>query len=150
MAKPRPRWKQPRELEGEVRALLAGPLDDAALRARLEELAREPAFGGLTPVWGPALYRRNRVSFRAFLRDHLPALADAPLATAETCLYTVAPGEDFVVGPLPGRPEVIVASPCSGHGFKFAALIGRILADFAVDGSTSVDVADWRPASYSG
>jgi sarcosine oxidase len=77
---------------------------------------------------------------RRFLRDHIPALADAPIGAAEVCLYTVAPGEDFVVGPWPGRPEVIVASPCSGHGFKFSCLVGRILADLATTGRTDLPI----------
>ena len=45
----------------------------------------------------------------------------------ETCLYTIAPDDQFRLDLLPGCPEVIVASPCSGHGFKFSCLIGRVL-----------------------
>ncbi len=51
----------------------------------------------------------------------------------EVCLYTVAPDDQFLVDFLPGRSDVIVASPCSGHGFKFSCLIGRVLADLADD-----------------
>jgi sarcosine oxidase len=46
----------------------------------------------------------------------------------DTCLYTNTPDEDFV---LDRRGSVVIGSPCSGHGFKFAPLIGRILADLA-------------------
>lgn len=81
---------------------------------------------------------------REFLRGSLPDLAEAPVARAEVCKYTVAPEEDFLVDFHPERPDVIVASPCSGHGFKFSALIGRVLADLATTGSTSSDVALWR------
>ena len=56
-------------------------------------------------------------------------LASQPqLVQTETCLYTTTPDEDFVIdriGPL------VVASPCTGHGFKFAPLIGEVLADLA-------------------
>ena len=69
-----------------------------------------------------------------------------PIDREEVCLYTVAPDDEFLVGPLPGRSDVIVASPCSGHGFKFAALIGRILADLARSGGTDLDIAAWAPA----
>ena len=48
------------------------------------------------------------------------------------------------VGVLPGHPNVVVASPCSGHGFKFSCLIGRVLADLAVDGETSIAIDTWR------
>ena len=81
---------------------------------------------------------------RRFLRGHVPALADAPIARAEVCLYTMAPGEDFLVDFLPGRADVLVASPCSGHGFKFSNLVGRVLADLARDGGTGVAIDPWR------
>lgn len=87
---------------------------------------------------------------RAFLRNHLPSLADAPIVCTEVCLYTVAPDEQFQVDFLPGRADVIVASPCSGHGFKFSCLIGRVLAELATHGTTRLPVEFWRigaPAS---
>ena len=58
----------------------------------------------------------------------LPGVDPAPLS-AERCLYTTTPNEDFVIernGPI------IVASPCSGHGFKFGPAIGRMVAEFAL------------------
>ena len=83
---------------------------------------------------------------RRFLRRAVPGLAEAPIDRTEVCLYTMAEGERFQVGTLPGRDDVIVASPCSGHGFKFSPLIGRVLADLAVDGATSIDIEPWRLA----
>ena len=81
---------------------------------------------------------------RAFLRTSLPALAEAPIERSEVCLYTMAPDDQFQVALHPGRDDVVVASPCSGHGFKFSCLIGAILADLAVEGRTSHDIAAWR------
>lgn len=81
---------------------------------------------------------------RGFLSGHIPALAGAPIDFTEICLYTVAPDERFLVDFLPGRTDVIVASPCSGHGFKFSCLIGRVLADLAIDGESRVVVDGWR------
>ncbi len=81
---------------------------------------------------------------RFFLSRTLPALAGAPIDRTEVCLYTMTQDEHFRVGPLPGRPEVLVASPCSGHGFKFSCLIGRVLADLAIGGATEVDIDPWR------
>ena len=57
---------------------------------------------------------------------------------AETCLYTNTPDERFVIGPLPGHPNVVVGSICSGHGFKFGPLAGRLLAGLVTDGTTGV------------
>jgi sarcosine oxidase len=81
---------------------------------------------------------------RGFLRRTVPGLADAPIDRTEVCLYTMAEGENFRVGALPGRDDVIVASPCSGHGFKFSTLIGRVLADLAIEGSTPICIDPWR------
>jgi sarcosine oxidase len=81
---------------------------------------------------------------RGFLRDHIPSLAEAPIDLTEVCLYTVAPDEQFLVDFFPGRADVIVASPCSGHGFKFSCLIGRVLADLATKGETSIAIEPWR------
>jgi sarcosine oxidase len=85
-----------------------------------------------------------KTTVKRFLRDHIPALADAPLGFSEVCLYTVAPDEQFQVDFLPGRPDVIVASPCSGHGFKFSCLVGRVLADLATAGTTELAIDAWR------
>jgi len=76
---------------------------------------------------------------RAALADHLPA-ANGRRLDGTTCLYTVTPDGDFIVDRLPDWPQVIVASPCSGHGFKFAPVIGEILAELAIDGATRHDI----------
>ena len=59
----------------------------------------------------------------------------------KTCLYTVTPDHDFIIDRMPGAPNVIVASPCSGHGFKFAPVIGEVLAGLAMDGRTPHDIS---------
>ena len=69
---------------------------------------------------------------RALVRRYLPA-GDGRLREAAVCLYTNTPDEHFVIDRLPDDERVIVASPCSGHGFKFAPAIGELLADLAVD-----------------
>jgi sarcosine oxidase len=76
---------------------------------------------------------------RAALADHLPAV-NGPLREATTCLYTKTPDGDFVIDRLPQAPQIVVASPCSGHGFKFSPLIGEVLADLAIAGSTAHDI----------
>jgi sarcosine oxidase len=85
-----------------------------------------------------------RETVRQFLRDWIPSLADAPIEFVENCLYTVAPDDQFHLGELPGRPDVFVASTCSGHGFKFSCLVGRVLADLATRGETDVPIQIWQ------
>jgi sarcosine oxidase len=55
---------------------------------------------------------------------------------ASACLFTNTPDRDFVLDVHPDEPNAIVASVCSGHGFKFAPVAGEILADLALDGET--------------
>ena len=59
-------------------------------------------------------------------------LAEPDPVAAETCIYTTTPDQSFV---LERRGRVVVGSPCSGHGFKFAPAIGERLADLATGGS---------------
>jgi sarcosine oxidase len=84
---------------------------------------------------------------RAALADHLPA-ANGELLAAQTCLYTVAPDGDFIVDRLPDCPQIVVASPCSGHGFKFAPVVGEILADLVTRGATGHDISRFRLARF--
>jgi sarcosine oxidase len=94
-----------------------------------------------------AVSAADEALIRAVLAGHLPA-ADGPLLAANTCLYTVTPDRDFIVDRLPQAPNVIVASPCSGHGFKFAPAIGEILADLAVEGRTRHDISRFRLSRF--
>jgi sarcosine oxidase len=75
-------------------------------------------------------------SMRAALAPHLPALAAGTLVDSVPCKYTLTPDRHFVIDHHPDYPEVVVASPCSGHGYKFASVIGEILADLATSGAT--------------
>jgi sarcosine oxidase len=85
---------------------------------------------------------------RAFLRRRMPA-ADGPLVHAEVCLYTNSPDETFVVDRHPAAPGVAFASACSGHGFKFAPVIGEILADLVLDGTTSWPIEPFRADRFA-
>ncbi|HKA43656.1 MAG TPA: N-methyl-L-tryptophan oxidase [Burkholderiales bacterium] len=85
---------------------------------------------------------------RSALAEHIPA-ANGKLLAAKTCLYTVTPDGDFIIDRMPGAPNVIVASPCSGHGFKFAPVVGEILADLATAGTTRHDISRFRIGRFS-
>jgi sarcosine oxidase len=70
--------------------------------------------------------------------------ADGPTLTLKTCLFTNTPDEHFIIDRMPETPQVVVVSPCSGHGFKFASVIGEIAADLALEGGTSHDIGMFR------
>ncbi len=85
---------------------------------------------------------------RPFLRRRMPA-ADGPVANAEVCLYTNTPDEAFIIDRHPVAPGVAYASACSGHGFKFAPVVGEILADLVTDGVTSWPIAPFRADRFA-
>jgi sarcosine oxidase len=92
--------------------------------------------------------REDEALIRAALTDHVPA-ANGRLLAAKTCLYTVTPDGDFVIDRVPGSTQIVVASPCSGHGFKFAPVIGEILADLATLGETRHDITRFKLGRFS-
>lgn len=77
----------------------------------------------------------------AYVREWLPGLDPVPRSET-TCLYTWAPGEDFV---LDRQGPIVVCSPCSGHGAKFAPLIGELVTDL-LEGVPPIDRFALRPA----
>jgi sarcosine oxidase len=89
----------------------------------------------------------DEAMLRTALQAHVPA-ANGALLAAQTCRYTMTPDGDFILDRLPGAPAVIVASPCSGHGFKFAPVIGEILADLVTDGATRHDISRFSLARF--
>ena len=76
-----------------------------------------------------------------FMRRVVPGCG--PTIRSKRCLYTLTPDRDFVVDRLPGHPSVTVGLG-AGHGFKFAALFGRLLTDMAVEGESRYDLAAFR------
>lgn len=71
--------------------------------------------------------------FKAFFRVHVPALAAARVDKTRVCFYCDAPGGRFLIDHVPGRRNVVVAAGGSGHGFKFAPVIGELIAAVALD-----------------
>ncbi|WP_157987858.1 N-methyl-L-tryptophan oxidase [Jiangella endophytica] len=65
---------------------------------------------------------------RELLAGYVPGLDTTPVE-ATACLYTMTEDRRFVIGPLAGAPEVVVAAACSGHGFKFGPAVGEAVAD---------------------
>jgi sarcosine oxidase len=70
----------------------------------------------------------NRARAIEYVREFVPGLAPEPYAET-TCLFTRTPGEDFIIDTIDG---ITIASPCSGHGAKFAPLLGRFVAASAL------------------
>jgi sarcosine oxidase len=82
-------------------------------------------------------------SVRELLRRFLPD-ADGALRASEVCMYTNTPDEHFWIDRHPQHPQVLIASPCSGHGFKFSSVIGEVLAELLIDGRSRFDLSLFR------
>jgi sarcosine oxidase len=87
----------------------------------------------------PPVNDRDTTLLDDFIGRRLPAAAGLRV-NATTCRYTMLPSEDFLMDLMPGEPRVVVASPCSGHGFKFTSVVGEILADLAMEGGTRLPI----------
>lgn len=81
---------------------------------------------------------------RVALRPILPALSEAPVRESDVCLFTNTPDHDFIIDFHPLCPQVLISSPCSGHGFKFSSAIGEIQAELLTMGKTKFDLSPFR------
>ena len=89
----------------------------------------------------------EQTTIEGWLTDHLPGVGHARTAH-EVCLYTMSPDHHFVVGLHPEHPQVALAAGFSGHGFKFASVIGEVLADVALTGATAQPAAFLSPQRF--
>lgn len=79
-------------------------------------------------------------AIRDLVRRFLPA-ANGQLKSAAVCLYTNTPDEHFILDYHPVHHQVVIASPCSGHGFKFSSVIGEIAAGLLEDKTPRFDLS---------
>lgn len=85
----------------------------------------------------------DEAALRHFVERYLPGAA-GPTEMLRACIFTNTPDEHFIIDHLPDAPQVTVASACSGHGYKFASVVGEILADLATTGETAHDIGLFR------
>ncbi|MGD1861869.1 MAG: N-methyl-L-tryptophan oxidase [Leptolyngbyaceae cyanobacterium] len=84
---------------------------------------------------------------RNWASQYIPDAA-GPLISTRRCLYTLTPDKDFVVDQHPDYPHIAIGAGFSGHGFKFTTLMGKMLADLAVDGQTPHDTSLFKLARF--
>jgi sarcosine oxidase len=89
------------------------------------------------------------IPLRAALRPVLPNLAEAPVRESGVCLFTNTPDHNFIIDFHPLHPQVLISSPCSGHGFKFASAIGELQADLLTTGNARFDLSPFRIDRWS-
>ncbi len=88
----------------------------------------------------------DREPIQAYACGRIEGLSE--IVSEGTCLYTNTPDEDFVIDRVPGEPNIIVATACSGHGFKFAPLVGDIAARLASNDEMPYDISRFGIARF--
>ncbi len=87
----------------------------------------------------------DTAAIRALLARYVPE-ANGRLREARVCLYTNTPDHHFLIDAHPEEPRIILASPCSGHGFKFASAIGELVAALVMDEPPGFDLTPFGVA----
>jgi sarcosine oxidase len=77
---------------------------------------------------------------REFVAKYFP-LGNGSTMALKTCMFTNTPDEHFIIDFHPDAGNVLLVSPCSGHGFKFCSVIGEIVAELAIRGATDHDIS---------
>jgi sarcosine oxidase len=77
--------------------------------------------------------------YENYVLGRLPDITNA-CDGAAACLYTTTPDSNFVIDFYPEQPQVLIASPCSGHGFKHSAAVGEVLAELVLEGRSRIDI----------
>jgi len=83
-----------------------------------------------------------------FAGRYVPGL-NGGIRSAHICLYTMTPDNHFILDRHPNFNDIILATGFSSHGFKFAPVVGEILADLALDGRTDYPVGFWSAARFA-
>jgi len=76
---------------------------------------------------------------RDFLEEYIPD-GNGELIDSKVCMYTDTPDQDFLIDSHPDDENIIICSPCSGHGFKFTPAIGEICSSLIINNSTKFDL----------
>jgi glycine/D-amino acid oxidase-like deaminating enzyme len=98
-----------------------------------------------------AVTSQEEQNLRDFLSSTFPALADAPIVNTRICLYCDSNDGHFWIAADPERPGLIVATGDNGHGFKFAPVLGEIMADAVEEKANPLlQKFRWRPEILAG
>ena len=103
---------------------------------------------GAPELTDPAVLERivsaaDEANVRRFLLAHLPGV-NGPTLRTSVCVYTLTPDRHFLIDAHPDHPQVVFAAGFSGHGFKFASVVGEILADLCTEGRTDLPIDLFR------
>lgn len=86
--------------------------------------------------------------YENFIKERFPGLTP-DCAKIMVCMYTKTPDSHFVVDFHPSHPQIIIASPCSGHGAKHSGGMGEALAELATEGKTRFDISHFSLSRFN-
>ncbi|HUR19755.1 MAG TPA: N-methyl-L-tryptophan oxidase [Vicinamibacterales bacterium] len=101
-------------------------------RAGVAKIATEVFAGDVSPQY----------MFESLVAPHIAGIAASSVKTVP-CLYTSTPDSHFLIDRHPSMDQVLIASPCSGHGFKHSAAIGECLAQWVIEGKPALDLSSF-------
>ena len=111
---------------------------------RYHHLGEQVDMDGIDRTAGP----RDEAVLRSFAERYFPD-GSGPAMSLQVCAFTNTADGHFILDAHPEHANVYVASPCSGHGFKFCSVIGEIMAGLATTGQTPHDIALHRLARFA-
>lgn len=134
------------ELQGKDQGIYGFPALDASSGVKV---ATEQFVTATTPDQVDRHVSQEEIEamYNNFVRPYLPGLAERCIKSV-ACLYTVTPDFGFVIDQHPDFENVIIASPCSGHGFKHSAAVGELLAQLVLDGRSAFDIRPFSLAKF--
>lgn len=94
------------------------------------------------------IYEDEVNMMRHYLSQGIPQL-NGRFLQGKTCMYTNTPDEHFVISLHPEYPQIAIAAGFSGHGFKFASVVGEILADLVIEGKTNHSIDLFTPQRFA-
>ena len=95
------------------------------------------------------IHPEDEVVLREGIRRYFPD-ADGPTMAMKTCLFTNSPDEHFILDRHPEHENVVIAAGFSGHGYKFASVVGEIMADLALEGRSPFDLSLFGLRRFAG
>ncbi len=128
------------ELQGKQQAIYGMPAIDGpggGVKIATEQYASATSPGAADPA---VAEEEKRAMYAGYIAPYIAGVSDR-CVRAQSCLYTVTPDFGFVIDTHPDSARVILASPCSGHGFKHSAAIGEALSEWVIDGTTHLDLS---------
>lgn len=130
-------WQVPAEQISYGFPALGGPEHGVKISTEQYDVAVDP--DAMERTVSPA---EQNALYEEYIVPYFPGL-DSTCVRSAVCLYTSVPDSRFVIDRHPAHPRVIVASPCSGHGFKHSAAIGEAVAQMAL-GEPHIDLSAFR------